>query len=228
MRSEEQQSLPVGRKTKRNWRTEASKQTFPRDLTPSLDAKRAKSCVSTDDRIRFVEGLMRNLEYRRGVTCHELAKIWKVTDQTAMGFTSEASRRVRESVCDPEEVSRDVGVALQDALTICRRRGDYRNMILAAKTWAEIVGAMAPRQWQVQLEQELSPEQLEVRLSRLISAASHELRNGLREGRAPVPMDVPDAETVAPELQGETEPGGGGNGTEPPSASTATDLTGHF
>jgi hypothetical protein len=93
---------------------------------------------------------MHSLEWRRGKTGPELAKAWKISHSTMEKLASEASRRVRLTLTDTDEVSVTVAAALDRVLRDALRDGDRRSVIDASKTWAQIVGAMAAHRVEVQ------------------------------------------------------------------------------
>jgi hypothetical protein len=95
----------------------------------------------TELRIRAIEDLMHRLEWRRGRTGPELAKNWGVSLSTLEKLASEASRRVRATVTDPELVQLTVSIALQRVLHDAIRDNDRRSVVEAAKVWAQISGA---------------------------------------------------------------------------------------
>ena len=128
-----------------------------------------------ESRIEHIAGLMRELRFVRGQTLRQLAKQWKLTEQRLRELCAEASKRVRAEVTDPERVTVDVCSSLDIAIRGALEERDWKNVVAAGKTWATIVGAVAPARLQVTdvpLEK-LAPEERE----KLIREAVETLQN---------------------------------------------------
>lgn len=123
-------------------------------------------------RVAFIAGLMRNLQWRRGVTGDELATKWRIAAGTVGKDAAEAHRIVLAEVGDPDAVTVKVCTALEKVIDDSLREADgaqiksvdheghevfldydpakpRRNIIDAAKAWAEITGAKAAMRVQV-------------------------------------------------------------------------------
>lgn len=104
-------------------------------------------------KIDHICSIMRVLKWRRGKTNRELAKEWDLTHDYVTDLASEASKRVRAEIMDPDLVSADVGTALQLVLhaaigKIVNDAPDTsarRDAIEACKTWAMLAGVNAPQ-----------------------------------------------------------------------------------
>jgi hypothetical protein len=119
--------------------------------------------------------LMRNLKWRTGKTGKELAKKWDMSESRMKHLAAQASSIVRAEVTNPDRVTRSVGAALEDAIYSAHAAGDFKAVIMAAKTWAEVMGTAAPRQVGIQVsEADLTTEELEARLAALASQAKQE------------------------------------------------------
>lgn len=103
----------------------------------------AHECQTKDERINYICDLMRALKWQTGRTVKELGKLWGVNPNTMRGYSSDASRRVRAEVTDPESVSRDVCSALRIAVSETLDKKDWSRMTKAAEVWASISGAKA-------------------------------------------------------------------------------------
>jgi hypothetical protein len=126
-------------------------------------------------KIEAICKLMRNLEWRTGVTGRELAEKWDMNYDTIKHLAAEASKIVRDEVTNPDRITRTVGAALQEVIHRGLASGDNKAVVMAAKTWAEITGSAAPRQIGIQItESDLSTEELEARLAALASKARAE------------------------------------------------------
>lgn len=125
------------------------------------------------ERVAYIADMMRDLRWKRGKTAYELAKVWGVSPSTIENYSAEANRKVCAEVTDPEYVSRTVCSALEEVIESAREEmvhgaviekvGDNgepikytldpniarRSITQAAKTWAEISGAMAPTKLRV-------------------------------------------------------------------------------
>lgn len=114
-------------------------------LAPATDARETTvaELASVAERVDHIAALMRSFEWETGRTYKELAKLWDVSPSTVRDYSSEASRRVRSEVTNPEEVSRDVCLSLREAVTACRVKKDWTRMTKAAEAWATISGAKA-------------------------------------------------------------------------------------
>jgi hypothetical protein len=99
-------------------------------------------------RVLETMALMRSLQFRSGITPGELAKKWNVTLGTAHHITSEASRRVRSEVNNPEHISATLGTRIEDALL--DERTETRDLAKLGDLWARLSpGVLAPTKVQV-------------------------------------------------------------------------------
>lgn len=101
--------------------------------------------TQSEQRIAFIMGMMREWQWKRGVSGPILAKEWGLSADRVKDLAAEASKRVRAEVTDPERVSGTVGSALSKVLHDSMDDGDRKSVIDASKAWAQIVGAMAPQ-----------------------------------------------------------------------------------
>lgn len=93
--------------------------------------------------------MMRTLTFVRGKSGKELAKAWALSEQRVAELCAIASKRVRAEIADPERVTVDVCHALEKVLREALDMGDWKSVVAAGKTWATIVGAVAPARLQV-------------------------------------------------------------------------------
>lgn len=127
---------------------------------------------STQERIDYVKGLLRTLQWERGVTGPHLAKAWGFSTHAVDRWVSEAWRAVKAEVSEPDYVTATVATSLEEIIHDAREEiaqgdEDYdpssarRSIISAGKTWAEVVGAMAPTRVKVEeVPAKLSDEDL--------------------------------------------------------------------
>lgn len=111
----------------------------------------------TEQRIAHIMDMMRRWEWKRGKSAGDLATTWGLAVSTVEELSSEASKRVRAEVTDPERVSGTVGSALSKVLHDSMDDGDRKSVIDASKAWAQIVGAMAPQRVDVTARGEPTP-----------------------------------------------------------------------
>lgn len=155
--------------------------------------------TSAQERVEYVVSLMRECAWSRGRTGPELAAAWGLAKTTVEGYASEASRRVRAELVDPDLVQVTVADALREVIEGARAdvvaREDVRAartaIIQAGKTWADIVGASAPSRVRV----EVTPASLtdaELRAAaveavRVLAREDPKLLEGLHDDGTPVP-----------------------------------------
>lgn len=137
-------------------------------------------------RIAQVVDLMSTLRFHAGTTTAALADEWGVSVSSAQKVTSEASRIVRAAVCDPDQVAQDVGSALRDVMAT----GTNRDKVLAARVWAEVAGAMAPKQIEYRTEASMTADELRARLQELQARADEYAPRQLPEMPCSVVGDV--------------------------------------
>lgn len=113
--------------------------------------------TQSEQRIAFIMGMMREWQWKRGVSGPILAKEWGLSADRVKDLAAEASKRVRAEVTDPERVSGTVGSALSKVLHDSMDDGDRKSVIDASKAWAQIVGAMAPQRVDVTSRGEPTP-----------------------------------------------------------------------
>ena len=97
------------------------------------------------ERLEVIEQLMRRAQWDRGRTSRALAKEWGVSLEAVNDYAAEASKRVREDVTDPEQVTLSVSAALSTIVRESMRDGDRRNAIKAGETWARVAGALVQK-----------------------------------------------------------------------------------
>jgi hypothetical protein len=126
----------------------------------------------TRKRLEHICNMMRNLTWKTGRSAQDLAKLWELSPHTVRRLATEAAKIVRREVTNPDRVGRTVGAALDQVLHDALAKGDHRTVISASKIWAEISGAVAPKQVEMQVtEKDLTTEELKERLSRLAQRA---------------------------------------------------------
>ena len=128
---------------------------------------RALPRTLTEQRIAAIVDLMTSLRYHAGLTPDALAQEWGLTPNTVRGLTAEAHRIVRAAVCDPDQVAQDIGARLQTIMA----EGSDRDAILAGRVWAEVAGALAPKQVEIRHETTMSEAELRERLGQLAARA---------------------------------------------------------
>lgn len=135
--------------------------------------------TETADRVAYVEELMRTLQWERGKTGPALAKAWDFSTHAVDRWASEAWRKVKAEIEDPDEMLRakqkvtaalefvidgaieeiQCGVVMQsgvdrqsgEPIMVTLNPNDARRSIIAAgKTFADIAGAMAPTKVKVE------------------------------------------------------------------------------
>jgi hypothetical protein len=139
-------------------------------------------------RIEQVVDLMSTLRFHAGTTTAALAEEWGVTVSAAQKVTAEASRIVRAAVCDPDQVAQDVGTVLREVLAT----GTNRDKVLAARVWAEVAGAMAPKQIEYRTEASMTADELRARLQELQARADEYAPRQLPEMLPEMPCSVVD------------------------------------
>jgi hypothetical protein len=98
--------------------------------------------------------MMRDMTFRTGRTGRALAHLWGEPQWVVDSLTSEASRRVRIEFTDHDAVLSKVGVALDRVISEAMVGvGDagpcHRDVIQAARLYAEVSGASAPQRLEV-------------------------------------------------------------------------------
>ena len=82
----------------------------------------------TETRVAEVVELMLRGKFRRGSTVRGLAQKWGVGEQRAREITALASKRVRASLTDPDELAAEVVPAMLSALHSAVKEGDARGV----------------------------------------------------------------------------------------------------
>jgi len=159
----------------------AKKPRRPR-ATPAIKAERARLF---EDRVEYVAGIMRRLEFRQGVTGEALAEEFDLPRNAYLEIQKEAMRRVRAELADDHDrILGKVGAALDRVIDRAILSGDNHAVIKAAQVWATVSGAAAVTR--VEVSQDLSamtPEQIAARKAEILA----------RLGIKPLPetIDVP-------------------------------------
>jgi hypothetical protein len=117
--------------------------------------------VDRETKVRFIMSLMRNLRWETGETLAILAEVWGQSKKMVEHYSSEASRRVRAEIQDPEFVSNTVTSSLLACLRDATRAQDRRSIISAAKTWAEISANLKAQEKEASNAATLTDEELE-------------------------------------------------------------------
>lgn len=121
--------------------------------SPSDSRTRARPPATVEERVAHIADLMRRLEWERGKSAVPLAAAWGISESTVRNYAAEAHRIVRAEVTDPDEVGRDIGVALnlvlRNGLKDLKGAPDVRSkarrdLTKAADVWATVSGAKAP------------------------------------------------------------------------------------
>ena len=175
----------------------------PEQIARAKKLERRKA--ARDERVNHIADMMRDLTFRTGRTGRALAALWGEPQWHVDVLTSEASRRVRAEFTDHDAVLSKVGVALDRVISEAMVGvGDagpcHRDVIQAAKLYAEVSGASAPQKLEVSGDLTgLTDEQVAARkaaiLARLSAPATSEGAEEHDEGVALDPDDVegPDA-----------------------------------
>lgn len=152
------------------------------------DPSRAREAVTPDkeQRIRHIEGLMRELKWQRGKTYRELAAQWGLHEDTVSKDSAEASRRVSAAVMDPESVNACIGSALERAIQAAFEEGDTAAIAKLADVWAKVSGSGAPERHIVAGNVTATPEAAAAMVRQKFG--SHALRGS--DGDPAVPPDA--------------------------------------
>lgn len=124
-------------------------------------------------RIEECAKLMRQAEWRTGVTVRVLAKKWGVTPKHARKISAKASRRVAGEL-DAESAKVFVNHALERVVVDGLKSHDPKdraNVVNAGKALAALVGAQAPVRIKHELEgyERMTEEEREAELKRLVA-----------------------------------------------------------
>jgi hypothetical protein len=98
----------------------------------------------TAERVETIAGMMRRLEWDRGVSGPMLAKEWGLEVNTVNHLAAEASRLVMHEVTDPEGLKVEVATVLRENLHRASRASEYKAVASLADVVTKIVGARAP------------------------------------------------------------------------------------
>lgn len=121
----------------------------PKASTPPRDRQtpghaRARELKSSDERIAYLAGLMRELKFERGKTCQQLTTVWGAALTTVQGYAKTASRLVVAEVRDTDDISATIGVGLHWAIREAKKQKDPRAVAHVSDTMATVFGAKAP------------------------------------------------------------------------------------
>lgn len=105
-----------------------------RQLLTEADIKEAKRLCggSRGERVDFIFALMSNIQWKRGQTGRLLSEIWSMSQNTIDQYASEAYRRFKSQLGDPEElrgmivakIETVVDSAMQNTKTMLTKEGD--------------------------------------------------------------------------------------------------------
>ena len=121
-----------------------------------------------EDKVQYCMDIMRELRWIRGKSAPALAREWGLTVAGVESISSEAWRRVKAEVTDPDATSATVCTALEKVMRDSLADDDRRNAIEASKVWAQIAGAVAPTKVQIGELEKLSDEEVEKRRRELL------------------------------------------------------------
>ena len=154
---------------------------------------------------------MTSLAYHAGTSAEALAAEWGLSATSVRHMAAEASRRVRAAVCDPEVVAQDIGARLRRIM----ETGSDKDAVMAGRVWAEVAGAMAPKQIEYRVESSMSEDELRQRLLELQAKAAEYAPRQL----PPTPCSVVEDVRVSqqpPKQPARRERKGVNAGTHPP------------
>lgn len=126
---------------------------------------------TVEERVQLIMRLIRRMKWRVGYTDRNIAAHWGLSVETIRGYSSEAFRRVKAEVTDPDATAATVCVALEQVVREGARKGlaGHRSVIEASKTWANIAGATAPTRIEIGALANMSEEQLQRRKEEIIA-----------------------------------------------------------
>lgn len=100
----------------------------------------------TEVRIAFIADMMRKMTFKTGDTIYKLSEEWGLGLDRVKQLSTMASRRVKEEIANPDHVTVTLCTALSQIVTEgMKPGGDRKQVISAAKVWAEIAGSFAPK-----------------------------------------------------------------------------------
>lgn len=175
------------------------------------------SCPPTmEGRVQMCMKLMRAGKWRRGVTDKNIAAHWGLHIDSVAKYSSEAWRRIKAEVTDPDQTAATICIALENVIHEAKDKGLYghRSIIEAGKAWASIAGAGAPTRVEIGALANLSDAELEKRRQEIIlklSEGQHPAGEGqdspVEVGGTPIARDPPQVPSrPAPEASAPEAP----------------------
>lgn len=118
----------------------------PAELTAPWGNPNIERMALTETRIAHIADLMRTMKFRTGDTIYKLVDEWGLGIDRVKQLSTMASRRVKDEIANPDHVTVTLCTALSQIVDEgMRPGGDRKQVISAAKCWAEIAGAFAPK-----------------------------------------------------------------------------------
>ena len=91
-------------------------------------------------RVEHICGLMREMEFKTGITYKTLAKEWSISQDRVKQLTAMASKIVIAEVTDPERVKPDLCKVLMRCVHEAAAAKKYNDVASCARVYAEILG----------------------------------------------------------------------------------------
>jgi hypothetical protein len=126
---------------KRGRPRKGSKVAKPYRKLPNQCARKA----TKQERIRVCVELMAGGEWVSGVTATELAELFGVTPLTLAEDAAEASRYIRQSIADTDELRAMLSATLQTITQRCMAKKELRTAVEAVRVLAGVSGAERPK-----------------------------------------------------------------------------------
>ena len=118
----------------------------PAELTAPWGNPNTERMALTETRIAHIADLMRTMKFRTGDTIYKLVDEWGLGIDRVKQLSTMASRRVKDEIANPDHVTVTLCTALSQIVDEgMRPGGDRKQVISAAKVWAEIAGSFAPK-----------------------------------------------------------------------------------
>lgn len=138
---------------------------------PKLSMGNGLPPPTVEERVQLIMRLIRRMKWRVGYTDRNIAAHWGVSVATIRSYSSEAFRRVKAEVTDPDATAATVCVALEKVVREGSQKGlaGHRSVIEASKTWANIAGATAPTRIEIGALANMTDEQLQRRKAEIVA-----------------------------------------------------------
>lgn len=115
----------------------------PEEPRPEATEGYSSACAHetlTETRVAEVVEMMLRGKFRRGSTARKMALRWGVSEQRAREITALASKRVRASLTDPDELAAEVVPAMLSAMHSAVKEGDARGVAALGAQLLEVGG----------------------------------------------------------------------------------------